>query len=1139
MFYLKNSLTKITLLTTILAITACNPFSEDKNSTSGTISGLLEENESGVVVYNGSASKGPLTGATISVYAVDVTGEKTGAALAQTTSTDGSWSLSVSNINNDILLVESSGGTYIDESDPETDVNKKRKLSLASNETLYGVLIPGETTAAINFLTHSLIKMFQSEIANAADINQAFNRVRSRALNTFGFDPFTLLPTDPITPKATASDKAKTYALLIGGGAYAMNSASMQLDDPNISYRAIDMLTSDLADCKVDGIVDGQTFDDVYSQPQNLFDNIVLKDEVLRFRNNNYERYENVVLPTLGEGEFCNPNPAITIALPSELINLTLSSGTLAPSFDTFTNNYALTVPGSASTITITPTADTAGTSIQVNSETISSGDTTSAIPLVIGNNIITLQVIAEDGVLQENYILSINRNGQPTVSSPSEFSIIENNTIVTSISASDPELDTLIYSIESSPDGSLFTINSSTGALSFLTAADHETPIDTNSDNIYEVTVGVSDGENLVNYDIDITITNIDDTAPVFVTTALTADENITGNVATINTIDPDSASINYSIIGGMDAGTFTINSSNGELGVSTALDYETYSDIDLDGTYEVEVMADDGIQSSTATIFITVNNNVEINTVTDVGIKTLNVTWDMIIGADTYRVYMEKSVGDGYAQVGSDLATTTADVTVATHLIDWASASFVVEAWGSSGSVLLSTSPAVNVNPGDVLGTIGYFKSSNITGSPAFGTDVAVSADGSTLAISAQYENTVAASSGAVYIFTRAGNTWVQQGTPLKPSSVAASLYFGSSIDLSEDGNTLIVGAYGDALLEGAAYIFTRTSSTWSEGPKLKAPSPVTNNHFGKAVAISADGSTVAIGEPWNTGNTGAVHIFIHSGSWIHQTMLTGSNSGTNHYFGTSLDISGDGNRLIIGATGEKSSTQGLNTTPNVGGADVGAAYLFKRTGTTWAENTYIKAFNSENFDNFGNAVAISDDGFTLAVSAINEDSSSTGVNSVPTDSVNTDNYGAVYTYVWDGINNYIFSAYIKPDASTVGDQFGHSVALSNLGDVLAVTTRKESGSGEGINPVNDDGLSDSGAAYVFAYELSNWSQTSYVKAKGTTLGDELGQSVSLDGSGNIMLISSEYEDGNSPGVDGAIDNAGPTDSGAAYLF
>ncbi len=948
------SLHTTTLLITILSLSACNILPNDNDGNKNVVMPpLLEENlnTNNIVTYKGAATKGPITGATISVYAIDDTGLKTGEVLAQTTSLDGLWTLNVNNIDNDILLVESAGGTYIDESDPETDINKKRKLTLAANETLYGVLIPGETTAAINFLTHSLVKMFQTETSKASDVNQAFNRVRSRAYNSLLFDPFTLLPTDPINPDTAASDNAKMYALLIGGGAYMMNSASMLIDDPNISYTAIDMITADFSDCKIDGSINGQGLDTLYALSATLFDTINLKDEVLRFRNNHYEKYSNTALPNLDDILLCDPAPQISIALPSELIGLSVSSGSLAPAFSTFTHNYSLTVPWSSSTIDITPIADTVGTQIDFSTQTINSGQTASGISLAIGSNIITLQVIAEDGELQDNYILSINRDDQMT------------------------------------------------------------------------------------------------------------------------------------------------------------------------------------------------------LNSVVDGGIKTLALNWSAVSNADTYRVLLEPRSGSGFTQVGSDTALTSHTIPLATHLFDWTSASLIVEAYGNGGLTLLNSSSAYQLTAGDMLGSIGYIKASNPASSTYFGQDVVISADGTTMAIGSHYESTGNSASGAVYVFKKSGSTWEEE-TKLKASDMAINDYFGASVDLSADGNTLVVGAYGVAddpakssnWNQGAVYIFQRTTGIWGNEIKLRQTNYQTDDHFGVAIAISADGETLAVAETGDdvlASDSGSAHIFAFNGSsWNHQDELRPSNGAINFSFGSSLDINANGDTLIVGAPGENSTTQAINSTPNSSGSGVGAAYIFTRDGVdVWSQQTYLKAFNSQNSDNYGKAVAISDDGFTVVIGAPNEDSNTTGINSTSSDNLSTDNYGAAYTYTWDS-STWTQQAYVKAITSSMGDFFGSSVALNNSGTILAVGAIQEDGSAEGVNGIVDESSLATGAAYVYKIDGGNWTEINYIKAKNTSSSDEFGGNVSLDGSGNTLIISAYKEAGSSPGVDGVVNNSFGN-SGAVYIY
>jgi hypothetical protein len=273
------------------------------------------------VTYRGAATKGPLSGSTVSVYAMDSSGNKTGSPLAQTTTVNGEWTISVSNPDNDLLIVEADGGEYIDESDPETDIIYKRKIILEAGQVLTSILIPGETTAAINFFTYTLVENFKKEIPKSANLIEAFNRVRSRSYNTLGFDALVEIPADPIQPSVTSTAVEKTYALLIGGAAYAINNAALKTGETQITYNMLKAMVKDLADCELDGFVDGQDISPLSSLlfgisiPQGLFDDIKLEDEVLRFRNNNYEQYVDAILPTWDQVAFCEVDPELSVTL--------------------------------------------------------------------------------------------------------------------------------------------------------------------------------------------------------------------------------------------------------------------------------------------------------------------------------------------------------------------------------------------------------------------------------------------------------------------------------------------------------------------------------------------------------------------------------------------------------------------------------------------------------------------------------------------------------------------------------------------------------------------------------------------------------------------------------------------------------
>jgi hypothetical protein len=127
--------------------------------------------------------------------------------------------------------------------------------------------------------------------------------------------------------------------------------------------------------------------------------------------------------------------------------------------------------------------------------------------------------------------------------------------------------------------------------------------------------------------------------------------------------------------------------------------------------------------------------------------------------------------------------------------------------------------------------------------------------------------------------------------------------------------------------------------------------------------------------------------------------QAYIKASNTGANDLFGWRVALSGDGNTLAVGAFGEDGSGTGVNPASNEGASDSGAAYVYRRTGATWAFEATIKASNTGAGDQFGWSVALSGDGNTLAVGAQFEDGSGTGVN--PASNEGADGSGAVYIY------------------------------------------------------------------------------------------------------------------------------------------
>ena len=302
-------------------------------------------------------------------------------------------------------------------------------------------------------------------------------------------------------------------------------------------------------------------------------------------------------------------------------------------------------------------------------------------------------------------------------------------------------------------------------------------------------------------------------------------------------------------------------------------------------------------------------------------------------------------------------------------------------------------------------------YVKASNTDGGDGFGFSVALSADGDTLAVGASGEDCstsgingdqaddTAGESGAVYVFSRSESTWEQQAY-IKASNVLPGANFGESVALSADGRTLAVGASGEDLQIGAVYVFSRTDTTWEQQAHLIASNAVLWGGFGWSVALSADGHTLAVGTENGVVGSGTVYLFSRNkDTWQEQANVQAANS--SRWFGRSVALSADGNILAVGAYGDASAAIGIGgDQTDISAGYAGAVYLFRKTETTWEQQAYIKASNTEEYDRFGWSVALSADGQTLAVGATSEDSAAEGINGNQGDNT-ADEAGAVYLY------------------------------------------------------------------------------------------------------------------------------------------
>jgi hypothetical protein len=563
------------------------------------------------------------------------------------------------------------------------------------------------------------------------------------------------------------------------------------------------------------------------------------------------------------------------------------------------------------------------------------------------------------------------------------------------------------------------------------------------------------------------------------------------------------------------------------------------------------------------------------------DFGIKQLQFSWAMANGADFYRLFENPDGVSGFTQVGADLpaATTSTTIEIAVHRHNWAAARYLLEACNSFGC---TASNEVFTLSG-MLQTIGYFKASNTDAGDFFGVSVALSPDGKTLAVGAHGEDSAATDingnqnddsapeSGAVYVYTSSGATWSQQAY-IKASNTEAGDHFGHAVALSADGNTLAVGANAEdssatgingnqnddsAAVAGAVYVFTRSGGTWSQQAYIKASNTGADDTFGNfgSVALSADGNTLAVGAVGEAGAAtgingnqadnsapfaGAVYVYTRSGAiWSQQAYVKASNTGADDRFGRRLTLSDDGNTLAVGAPLEDSATTGIDGNQNDESAtDAGAVYLFTRSSGTWSQQAYVKASNTGAGDLFGDSVSLSADGNTLAVGAFLEDSATLGINGNQNDESATD-AGAVYVYTRSGAT-WSQQAYLKASNTGANDQFGISVALSDDGNTLAVGDWGEESAATGIDG-NQTGNSapDAGAVHVFTRSGATWAQQAYVKASNTGADDRFGGFVSLSADGNTLAARAIGEASAATGINGNQTDNSVVNAGALYLY
>jgi hypothetical protein len=380
-------------------------------------------------------------------------------------------------------------------------------------------------------------------------------------------------------------------------------------------------------------------------------------------------------------------------------------------------------------------------------------------------------------------------------------------------------------------------------------------------------------------------------------------------------------------------------------------------------------------------------------------------------------------------------------------------------------------------------------------------------VSIDGDTALIGAFGDIANGDLYGSAYIFTRTGTTWTQQAK-IFPTTGGYYDFFGYAVSL--DGDTALIGAPGGIFnppYPGAAYIFTRTGTTWTQQARLIPSDGHDGDNFGNVVAL--DGDTAIVGVGYMAPGSGSVYVYTRTGTtWTQQTKIVPVDGFVGEMFGYSVAL--QGNTALIGAECDNDNGDGS-----------GSAYVYTRSGTTWTQQAKLLASDGESLDFLGTAVALHND--TALVGA-------------EWDSDNGYKSGSAYVFTRSG-TTWTQQAKLLPLDGTAQDLFGHTVALTD--DKALVGAYQDNAT-----------LYCSGSTYLFTRSDATWTQNSKLLPSDVTEQKCFGVSVSLtqdtaligaygesSGTGSAYLFISVNYPPNPPTITGKT--KGKTGTSISYNF
>ncbi len=317
-----------------------------------------------------------------------------------------------------------------------------------------------------------------------------------------------------------------------------------------------------------------------------------------------------------------------------------------------------------------------------------------------------------------------------------------------------------------------------------------------------------------------------------------------------------------------------------------------------------------------------------------------------------------------------------------------------------------------------GDGWQQAGKFVPDGASGGENVGDALAVAADGTTAVVGAPDAYGPNGTDGAVYVIERDGDDW-QQAAELGLPTDSDVESFGDGVDISADGSTVVVGSSSISApadpTAGSVSVFSSVGGNWQLTAMPGDDDVEYDDGFGGYVAISGDGSTLAVGDTLTStavnDSTGIAYVFTRSGdTWSQAASLVPEDVSEDARFGSSLSLSEDGETLAVGAVQDETDD----------GFDAGSAYVFSTDGTTWQREAKLLPDERTASDRFG-TVDISGDGQLAVIGAIG---------------ANTGEYEAGAGYVFERDNDWQQAAEIVPDQLAEHDGFGGDVAISGDG-------------------------------------------------------------------------------------------------------